>query len=766
MKGGDSNFQNYTVPMFKYEKHSPAVSNIEKSISKERAASYRFKKEGGPPSYEDKPMVNLQVYDTRSQKPKPKQQQKVDPRAFLPMFTQTPYYPSQLAYFGNQPYSQMPQSQISRQVPIINNYTISTHGPSDNHAKLSVIYEDILPKSQFARTSRTLKDRLNIYNYIRSVLLKEGDGEDIKMHSKAANSILSYIKFMELNPYNNNQYTANPYKGLPDNMLIYRSSYPIKYDRRTGIVVSAENSIGINVRIYGLTNGEYSIISGDRNRYYMYDNWREIAYYEYIREQIVKKNICPNFVVLYAYYICEDSRIDFTSVNKARGVKRVSHPMYLKDDHVPEGMHIIASADVATIMDDRRRRHGPGIASKVKLNSRAYSGKTIVALTESPNYNLPMWATKTVRQEGNIIKTIGTGFHTEEEWLSVLFQLMVALYVMQLKKLAVRDFTIEDNVYIKDVELHGHTTNYWKYKINNIDYYIPNYGYVVMVDSSFKDILPSDHTVGTVTPARTRKIQSTIFKKGGELRREVRPFPDRRGDCPRDPEEYIHDGDEDSVDKEDPATKLNKLCRESFKNAFNPNEYTKSSEATRPPEPIMHILNNIYSMADRNIGNDKLDIDEYISTFMRRYMNNRIGTYLTEEEVKRVREDTDGVVGRARDDFKKGEMAVAKTANGEYKFVIYKGNEDDETERIAMRAGLEPHGLGPPGPRGVPGAGDHYVYTQWDDSAEIDIAKIALGDLYHYSKTEPIVQRFNADKINLNEDDLLETYIINKDQRT
>ena len=30
--------------------------------------------------------------------------------------------------------------------------------------------------------------------------------------------------------------------------------------------------------------------------------------------------------------------------------------------------------------------------------------------------------------------------------------------------------------------------NYWKYVINGIEYYVPNYGHMVMIDSTFKDV--------------------------------------------------------------------------------------------------------------------------------------------------------------------------------------------------------------------------------------------------------------------------------------
>ena len=36
---------------------------------------------------------------------------------------------------------------------------------------------------------------------------------------------------------------------------------------------------------------------------------------------------------------------------------------------------------------------------------------------------------------------------------------------------------------------------YWKYKINGSNYYVPNFGYLLMVDSLYKDLKTTDNTI-------------------------------------------------------------------------------------------------------------------------------------------------------------------------------------------------------------------------------------------------------------------------------
>lgn len=68
--------------------------------------------------------------------------------------------------------------------------------------------------------------------------------------------------------------------------------------------------------------------------------------------------------------------------------------------------------------------------------------------------------------------------HTEEEWLSFLFQFWIGLYTLQKHlKLVHNDLRLGNILYHKI-----NTDNkYWKYNVENTEYYIPNTGYVFVI---------------------------------------------------------------------------------------------------------------------------------------------------------------------------------------------------------------------------------------------------------------------------------------------
>merc|ERR1711916_20754 len=75
----------------------------------------------------------------------------------------------------------------------------------------------------------------------------------------------------------------------------------------------------MNIRIYDMTVGEINADRlGDNLGKSDFDLWREMAYYEYIREEIIKKNVCPNFPILYGYFTSSETGINF---NKLRQIK-------------------------------------------------------------------------------------------------------------------------------------------------------------------------------------------------------------------------------------------------------------------------------------------------------------------------------------------------------------------------------------------------------------------------------------------------------------
>jgi len=626
-----------------------------------------------------KPLVDLQVYEPQ----KPRQQRVLDkvnvhPSLFAPILPNGPYLPPQYNPFWPHLYNPI------QHYPLINAYNINVNAPDGDHTKISAIYEDILPNKQFVNTMNTLGERINIYNFVRSVFIKQHDGEDINLDGKGNNGLLSYLKFLDLNPYNTNQHTNNPYKGLPTDMLIYRSCYPIRYDEKTGSVQCARNSIGMNIRIYKLTFAEYNVKKLEKDNYYDFNIWREIIYYEYIRENILKPKHSPNFVLFYAYYISENPNIDFDKIAQIMGKARQSLPAL--NTNGSKGR--MSARDFHLLGQYKQQLQN--------IDQKLYSGRALIGLTEAPMYNIYGWSSMSYQIHGGVRKMVNNGYHKSEIWMSILFQLISALYLLQIHKIAFTNFTVEDNVYIKDLTLHENITTYWKYRVDGLEYYIPNYGYLVLVDSNFKDINSSGFSVNKGVGKLNYKIYGDIFGEPSKSQQDL--------------------------------DILRKNGFVNFKIAFNSNSFAKvfnNFGGAKLPEDVLDFIKKVNAEAETNI---EIDIGYYISKYMRRFLNNRIGTYLTEGEIRGIRKDDSK-------GFYKGQIVVHEVQNDTYKFVSFLSQKNAVTK----------------------------ILTKEDGQTDIiEKDDVNIGSLFSFSKNETIVQHFKAGESNLNEENLLETYVIDK----
>jgi hypothetical protein len=330
----------------------------------------------------------------------------------------------------------------------------------------------------------------------------------------------------------------------------------------------------------------------------------------------------------------------------------------------------------------------------VEPNPNAYFGSALVLLTESPTYGLIGWATPTYQVKGTVKEMINRGIHTAEEWSNVIFQIIIAFYVMQINRIYIDDFSLENNVYIKDLTLTGQVTEYWKYKVNGIDFYLPNLGYVVMIDSNYRDVvIETGHTLGAVVGKSQYKLNGIMY-----------------GTNTMTP---------DSID--------NKIF-DLFKECINPNALQKDNAGiANIPQEINNLLHSIYSEC---IGDSEKNIGAYLLKYMRCYLHNRIGTYLKESEVSNIRRDD-------KSEIKAGQLVIIEDGNGSFKVVTYI-SPDSTNDKMAR------------------------IFTKQEHTDKDIIEGLYEKDsLINYSKADPIMQTFKSNEANMNEDDLLETYVIN-----
>ena len=677
------------IPAYIEPRNNPNIPNEQKQIFADRMTEQA--KVDRPPQNQ---LVNLQVYQPPQ---KPREPKALDPISFMPSYTTNPYFPPQMGMsYLHPPFVMAGMGGMMPQMPIIKNYHIATDGPADSHTKLNMIYEDVLPAKYVSTSGTTLGERLTQLNFVRTVMFSSGDGSNMNLSGGTSDSLLEHVKFLELNPYNTYKFSSNPYRGLPDGFLIYRSCYPIRQNEVDSKTMCARNSMGVNIRIYKLTEGGYLLHRTDKSKYHEYDQWRDIAYYEFIREHIIKRKVCPNFVALYGYYICENSGIDFIKVSELRNegapVQSIEQPV-LKTTKVEIGDAL--DTNVSSMLTVRDTRSTAIVEPKYTEKTQdldEYTGKALVGMTESANYNLFGWASRTYQIEGNIKRMINTGYHPDKTWMSIFFQLMVALYVLQINGVVLSNFSLENNVYIKDVFTGGAVTAHWKYRVDGIDYYIPNYGYILMVDSNYKDLdsfTPTQFIKGVKVD---KKMDGSIFGEGNS----------------------INDKD------------LKQKSFEMFKRAFDADNFGQdfvNSGGSKPPSDVLRVLNLIKAECSTD---REYSIGKYIEKYMRMFLNNRVGTYLKESEVANIRRDD-------LREFTKGNILVHEEGSGQYRFVVFMETVDGIAKILTK--------------------GEHTDVDVIDKTTPVTT-------LISYSKAEPIAQNFKISEASLNDDDLLETYVI------
>ena len=193
---------------------------------------------------------------------------------------------------------------------------------------------------------------------------------------------------------------------------------------------------------------------------------------------------------------------------------------------------------------------------------------------------------------------ISTGYHSPDVWKSILFQLIYAITVLYEKGIFFENFSLTDNVYIKDIEYNSHAIGSWIYKIDNIDYYIPNYGYILMIDSKYCDInietsfIPDNDYDNT---QQKFKIYGSIFNNNST--------------------NTIKNIKSDIIDQ--------------FKEILHPDHFNHLFKMNKGVIPDKIILDLLSSIQEDNIQNS---MKHYLHTYFRCYLHNRIGTFLSKGE--------------------------------------------------------------------------------------------------------------------------------------
>jgi hypothetical protein len=611
LKGGSDR----VIPIYKNIKNSPYIPNEAKRIKQERffEANPDAARETQPQAQQQQQQPYLQ-HQTNLSETKTAFSLNIAPELLPPARRPLPPAPPEnvvkmMNYiipnsFGNQTYSIPPQfAQPSANVMSQNTYNISFANPS----QVREFREDILPskdESMLKYSMSTISERVVIYQYIRSILIRHSDGENINFlsdKSPEVRNLLSYLRILDLDVTKYDK-TKNNQSGIviPRRLIIYRSCYPIRVDRVNYNVGCAKNNIGISIRIYQMILGETFVNKYKSLPYNAFEVWRDISFYENVRDNIVKANISPNFTMLYAYYITQDTQIDFLKVNRLRNKdiinkqekqrKFVLNNLYKKEmQEYLIGLQKYSTSDLTKLVD--------------QLDIHTPSNKCLIALTESGTQDLISWGSRQYEDNGLAKKMINTGYHSYEVWLSILFQMYHSFLCMYKCGISFHNFDLNGNVLIKSLKQDEMNKGYWKYRLNNIDFYIPNYGYMVMINSDFADIYSNDEQtlenqlIGRVDAG----LPIHVYGLGAAPPAPAEIILAIADSTPRkiDKIAYKVYSDELLVNKTDVNMCINKIrTLINMKDAFDPNKFNKEftlNGGVRPDDSIMKIITDIHS---------------------------------------------------------------------------------------------------------------------------------------------------------------------------
>ena len=400
------------------------------------------------PHMQKQPTATLNIFPPQPAKPQTGLEvSHVAPMPFAPNDMNKYGFPKFYDPYGPKMHEQYYNIGGPHSLPIgfVKNYNIYPDSINEYQTKLlPIIYEDSIPLRGAKHELTTLSERHLLYEYLKNNLVSYEEGEEGCLNHNGGINLLRQLKYLSPHPVNYSLLYTNPLHGLRKGIRIYRSCYPITTDRGNR-TICYKNSLGLHIKFY---NKNYF----ENNTGTMNDMTRELAFYKWIRANILLKNKCPNFVMLYTYNNCATCDEPFNTLDKSKIVRPMPSPFTLNT------------------------KPGNMLTSRRMLNT-----KCLIVITEAPNMNLLEWMTNE-RTYGINKKTHNRyGYHSSEVWLSVYFQIFAAMYILDKNKIYITDFGY-DNIWIKDIPAVG----YWEYIIENITYYVPNCGYLVMIDCSFQ----------------------------------------------------------------------------------------------------------------------------------------------------------------------------------------------------------------------------------------------------------------------------------------
>ena len=298
-----------------------------------------------------------------------------------------------------------------------------------------------------------------------------------------------------------------------------------------------------------------------------------------------------------------------------------------------------------------------GISEK-SLKLTEQSNRSLVVMTEGPTHNILRWTCPIYNQNGAQHTMIGTGYHSEEAWNSVYFQIIHSLLVLVKHGILFKELSLDKNVFIKDIFHSASNIGHWKYNVDNHSFYVPNHGYVVMFDSSYSDeidIMNMNNTLDRATISNFNKTRH--YKINSENLFEL-----------SNSKEFINS-----------TTFNNNKFAEVFKKSITTmlsnetlRQRIEEMQGIMPVKNIFDKLNKISNDINKSansLGELEKTLNEILVKHFSNYLHSRLGTSLSKNEMNNVS------LLPIRN-FKQGSLVIYQERYGEYKWAIYVGKQD------------------------------------------------------------------------------------------
>jgi hypothetical protein len=598
--------------------------------------------------------------------------------------------------------SMAPYNYNPGQLPIHKIYNISLSDPLGNHSLINKVYEDVLPSDKSPYSFIKLNEREAIKNFMRNSILDKYDGEELSLKG-GEKSLLSWIKIFDLNPYGLISNTTNPYNNIPYGFLLYRSAYPIRYNKQDHVLKTTSTSMAFNLRIYKLSVGAVN----HKNNHH-FDVWRDLKYYEWVNT-VIKRKISPNFLNYILYVSDNKSSIKFKDLDIIIK-KNNADKFYLQQENNKLINKIIKESDIEivqklSIKDHYRRNHihkrNPHINnftnvsnvnnelvlpanendieniinynktnSIIDIDLTQDSEKILVIVTEAQNSNIIKWNSQVYQSYGTIKKMISTGYHKPEVWYSILFQLIYACAVMEKEEIYFNNFSLKNNVFIKDVQTDNTGNSCWVYKINNIEYYVPNYGYLLVIDSNYADIESSATIPGTAAVVPGAVVPAVVVP-AAVVPGAVAPAAVVPGAA------LIAAAAAEEEAKKKIQYKIygnifefngsKKNFKDEFKEILKKEITTSNFEndgGNTLNDDVKKMINTINTTL-----NSEPNISNIFESCFKNFVNSKVGKILTKLEKENLNL-------LAKPDYRTGAIMVRQKRYDEYEWVVYLGNDD------------------------------------------------------------------------------------------